>query len=113
MKGLQPGSPAGREPEGSGGTSDRGGSEGMLTLEALRQMRERGIPIDNLELLVSSEGKWLAAKVYKVDHDFKKVCGRCCVLWLWWCALSALHCGCARTPRRPHMPPRALSARVC
>lgn len=66
----QPESPGAVEPEGIAGKVS---SEGMLTLEALRQMRERDIPIVGLELLVSSDGKWLAAKVHKVDHDFKKV----------------------------------------
>eukprot|EP00892_Ulva_mutabilis_P002078 jgi/Ulvmu1/11871/UM081_0029.1 len=69
----QPGTPADGEPEAAAAAADRVGSEGILTLEALRQMRERSMPIVGLELLVSSDGKWLPAKVHKVDHDFKKV----------------------------------------
>lgn len=46
-----------------------------LSLDLLRQLRERGGTLTGLELIVHTDsGEWLKARVQKCDSDFKKVC---------------------------------------
>ena len=51
-----------------------------LSLDLLRQLRERGGTLTGLELIVLTDGgDWLKARVQKCDSDFKKVCpGNAC-----------------------------------
>lgn len=45
-----------------------------LSLDLLRQLRERGGTLTGLELIVHTDsGEWLKARVQKCDSDFKKV----------------------------------------
>jgi hypothetical protein len=44
-----------------------------LSLDLLRQLRERGGTLTGLELIVHTDsGEWLKARVQKCDSDFKK-----------------------------------------
>jgi hypothetical protein len=46
-----------------------------LSLDLLRQLRERGGTLTGLELTVHADsGEWMKARVQKCDPDFKKVC---------------------------------------
>lgn len=50
-----------------------------LSLDLLRQLRERGGTLTGLELIVHADsGDWLKARVQKCDTDFRKVSPPAC-----------------------------------